>query len=256
LTQRNHNRALLNIGAVAAVTERTQYPPMKTAISSTACVLLASVIGISDARCEETEAEWLLAATRSWIKPFAVSGAVTESIEEHEARRALVVEAVVKVAEDATMPNLFPNAKNGRALSALMVLSVFRFESRFDVRVQNRHCKGLPKESCDSGKAWCLGQIHPEDVPKLAELGWTGADLEADAEKCARATFWRLDASRIACSAVGLEGGDRFSSYATGKCEKGGVMQLRYGAATNWAAKHPAPVAPAASSAPAKMPPS
>lgn len=222
---------------------------MKTIKAIVMAIVPATALVVAqDARSDEaqpqTRAAWLLAATSHWVKPFAVqAGAIVEDVDAHAARRAAIVEAVDKVTADAAMPSLFPSAvgADGRALSALMVLSVFRFESHFDVRVQSHHCKGLPKGSCDGGKAWCLGQVHPEDVPQLADLGWKGEDLQADVEKCVKATLWRLDAARRACSVQGLEGGDRFSSYATGKCGRSEIMQLRYGAAAAWLKAHPAP---------------
>lgn len=197
--------------------------------------------------------DWLLQATRKWT-PYYTTPAVmdkttgktvvlAETLEDHELRRRQIVQDVLRVALDPEMPALF-QGPTGRLHTALFVLSVFHYESSFNVRVDKHHCAGLPKSACDGGSAWCLGQIHPKDVAvpedfakKHPELSWDGPSLQETRAQCVRATIFRLRQARGTCP--NLKGHDAFAHYATGKCEPSEKMRMRVQLADAWAKHHP-----------------
>lgn len=207
---------------------------------------LTLVLAGRDTHAQTAAEDWLLAATESWTPSFAIKPTVDgtgkevvpgESAEAHRTRRALIVEGVLRAALSDTTPAVFDGAK-GRLYGALLVLGIWNEESHFDLRVDRYHCKGLPAGSCDGGHAWCLGQVHPKDVP---QLGYTGEDLAADYFKCARATLVRLAAAKAGTPKDAIAA-DRFCGYAIGHFESPcPPMRLRYQNMSRWAQKHPAP---------------
>lgn len=214
-------------------------------------VLLAVIVGIvvlgASARSSGSEdvQAWLLSATRSWQPYFAIpemrdAGKIVspaESLDEHGKRRAEIISAVWRAASDEKTPILF-TGPNGRAFTALFVLAIWKEESHYDLRVDKFHCAGLPKGSCDGGHAYCLGQVHPKDVP---QLGYTGPELEADNFKCALATIHRLAAAK-AGTPKEAHPADRFCGYAIGRFESPcPPMRFRYQYASTWAANKPLP---------------
>jgi hypothetical protein len=180
--------------------------------------------------------EWLYDATIAWQPAFSVkSKSVTESIEEHKERRRKIAASVWSAANDPSTPVLF-SGTYGRQLTALFVLGIWKAESNFDIRVDKLHCVDLPKGSCDGGSAYCLGQIHPNDVP---QLGYSGIELQSDNIKCARATIYRLSAAK-AGTPKDANPADRFCGYATGHFESPcPLMRLRYSFASSWSKHHP-----------------
>ncbi len=206
---------------------------------------LTMILASADARATDPTVQWLLDATESWTPSFALKPTTKdgkeivpgESLENHRERRRLIVEGVLRAALAPETPAVFDGPK-GRAYGALLVLGIWNEESHFDLRVDKHHCLGLPAGSCDGGHAWCLGQVHPKDVP---QLGYTGEDLAADYYKCARATLVRLAAAKAGTPKDAVAA-DRFCGYAIGHFETPcPPMRLRYQNMSRWAKAHPAP---------------
>lgn len=214
---------------------------MKT-IAALVFFLLVTLAGNAHGKSDFASVnDWLLAASLKWQPAFAIKSPVaSESEEEHRARRAQIVADLWKAASDPATPVLFSGPK-GREETAIFVLGVWMEESHFDLRVDKHHCAGLEPGFpwCDGGRAWCMGQIHPEDVP---QLGYSGPELQADNVKCARATIVRLAAAKAGTPKDAPHPGDRFCGYAVGHyespCPK---MRLRYWHGSSWAKVHPAP---------------
>jgi len=206
---------------------------------------LTMILASADARAVDPTALWLLDATESWTPSFALKPTVKagkeivpgETLEDHRERRRRIVEGVLRAALAPETPAVFDGPK-GRAYGALLVLGIWNEESHFDLRVDKHHCLGLPAGSCDGGHAWCLGQVHPKDVP---QLGYSGEDLAADYYKCARATLVRLAAAKAGTPKDAVAA-DRFCGYAIGHFETPcPPMRLRYQNMSRWAKVHPAP---------------
>ena len=206
----------------------------------TLCVALTS----SHLLAATTTADWMRDATLSWIPAYAIDGNAAlgipaETKEQHAARRAAIAADVEAAVNDQDTAPLFAGP-DGRAKTGLFVLAIWRGESNYDLRVHRHHCKGLPAGSCDSGRAWCMGQLHWDDgVSTLMPKGWTATDLETDVKKCAKATVAVLRYSMKACSH--LKGPDQFAAYASGKCIPNDKMRARYEATMAWAKAHPLP---------------
>lgn len=190
--------------------------------------------------------EWLYAASVKWQPPYGItstaSSPFSESIDDHIARRKQIAADLWAAASDPKTPVLFTGPR-GRELTAIFVMGIWKVESEFDLRVDKHHCAGMPKGYCDSGAAWCLGQVHPADVP---QLGYSGQELQADNVKCARATIVRLAAARSLAPKTAPHDGDLFCGYAVGHfespCPK---MRYRYSFGAQWSKHHPPPVLPA-----------
>ncbi len=204
-------------------------------------IFVAAIIAVStstahaDMKYLSTE-EWLLDATLSWQPTFSVNTkSVQETAPEHLRRRREIAASVWIAAKDPSTPILF-SGPYGRELTALFVLGIWKAESHFDIRVDKFHCIDLPKGSCDSGSAYCLGQVHPKDVP---QLGYSGIEMQTDNVKCAKATIYRL-ASAKAGTSKEENPADRFCAYATGHFETPcPTMRLRYSYASSWSKHHP-----------------
>lgn len=183
--------------------------------------------------------EYLLEASLHFQPAFALAKTKNfagETLDEHRARRAEIVGDVWRAVNDPATPALFlgPRAKID---AALFVLGVWKEESHFDARVDKHHCVDLPKGSCDGGMAFCMGQVHPKDLP---QLGYTGPELLADRTKCARATITRLVMARAGAPKDAPHPADRYCGYAVGHYQTPcPLMRLRYSYGAAWRASHP-----------------
>lgn len=209
-------------------------------------VLTASIAHASENNTATVE--WLYNASVSMDPLVELSASktnpnITETREQASERRSNITRSIWIAANDPNTPMLFTGPR-GREFTALFVLGIWHEESHFDLRIDKHHCVGIPPtmcpngKCCDSGHAWCLGQIHPKDVP---QLGYTGEELQADNVKCARATITRLAAAK-AGTPQDANPADRFCSYAVGHFESPcAPMRLRYSHAAKWNKEHPAP---------------
>jgi hypothetical protein len=197
---------------------------------------------------------WLLAATRAWQPAYSIPATFVqgvqivpgESLEAHAARRAQIVADVWAVVRDPKSPKIFKGPVSAQA-TALFVLAIFHEESHYDLRVDKHHCAGLGKNSCDGGAAYCMGQIHPKDLP---QLGLSGSELEADRKKCVLAVITRLAAARAGAPKAlppSADVGDLFCGYAVGSYQSPcPSMRVRWFRVSSWVKSHPVPTAPPA----------
>lgn len=217
-------------------------------------LLLVLWLFSGDARAADDTAvrTWLLSATRAWQPAYSIAPSIEngkqiapgETLAEHAARRAEIVDDVWAVVRDPKTPKLFTGPMAAQA-TALFVLAIFKEESHFDLRVDKHHCKGLPKNSCDGGVAYCMGQVHPKDVP---QLGFSGEELEADRKKCVLAVVTRLAAARALAPKVrpaDADVGDLFCGYAIGSYKSPcPSMRLRWFRVSSWVKGQPVPALP------------
>lgn len=115
-----------------------------------------------------------------------------ETPAQTEARYKELADAAITVA--STNPPLFAESE-GRTRTALLLLSLAFFESRFHNRVTTAATKKELKEGrSDHGRSWCAVQINigrdgigkrkGGHLERLIPEGWTGQELEADPVKC------------------------------------------------------------------------
>lgn len=105
----------------------------------------------------KTLTSYLLAAMTAWM-PIR-NHAHSETPEVTQARYEQIAADVAQIALDPDETPLF-QGEDGRAKTALLLLSVALHESGFRGDVDAGKCK--PYE-CDHGKAFSIWQLHPED---------------------------------------------------------------------------------------------
>src|SRR5262249_39879392 len=150
--------------------------------------------------------------------------------------------AIALVSLDPAEAPMF-GGKFGRERMAALLLSVSYFESgwRRDVHL------GIGKLARgDSGRSWCLMQIHIRKGPP--QDGWDGPrrggargpELVASRERCLRAGLHILRRSARACSQRPLT--QWLNAYASGTCERGeNESRARVDTAIRWFTQHPPP---------------
>lgn len=198
---------------------------------------------------------WVLAASLSWLpvpgptqpSPFGGLALHDETASGYLLRRESIARDTVAVAFDPSEAPLF-DGPNGRAETALYLSSIQRFESGYDLLVDNGKIRG-------PGGEVCLNQVMVDAGRRNGEMvtaeGWTKADLLADRRKCVRAALHKLRVSKSICSDAkhaqnatkkALTGADAFSIYMTGRCVEGSRYAAhRYDLARKWLASNPAP---------------
>jgi hypothetical protein len=123
---------------------------------------------------------WLLTALATWTP-------MQGKTEVRMAKLNSIAEDIISVvyAEPATFKGPYAHAK-----MALLVGAVGARESRFEDRIQAGKCK---KGECDSGRAYCYMQIHPNSGIEIVEgdreigystKGYAGKDLLESQSLC------------------------------------------------------------------------
>jgi hypothetical protein len=152
----------------------------------------------------ETLVTYLVAAMQAWV-PLGIQA--PEPREEALARYASIATDAAKVAMDPAEAPLFAGA-DGRARTALLMLSVASFESDFHKSVDEGRRRG------DNGRSYCVMQIHVGD--ETTRDGWTGPQMIQDRTLCFRAGLHLLRWSLGVCQSLELD--DRLSAYVAGRC--------------------------------------
>jgi hypothetical protein len=172
---------------------------------------------------------YLVAAMVGWVPVYAQP--------DHETRDE-VIDRYESIARDAATVALDPDetplfdGPDGRARTALLMLSVASFESGYRKRVDDGRGRG------DNGHSFCLMQIRVGTG--ATREGWTGPDLVEDRTRCFRAALHILRTSFGICHSAPLE--DRLSAYASGSCTAGTeASKKRILRARNWSATHEVP---------------
>lgn len=179
---------------------------------------------------------WLLAAMRAWV-PVAGGG-------EREATEARYASIAADAAATAEAEEPLFKGEHGVAKTALLLVSVARYESNFLASVDEGRKRG------DGGKSWCLTQVlFPGDDAHRslvvedgkyrwshdAAEGWTGKDLVDDRRKCFAAALAIARDSYRACG--------NLSGYTSGHCSRTEKKALiREGLAKAWFKGHAPPV--------------
>jgi hypothetical protein len=170
---------------------------------------------------------YLVAAMTTWVPLHAHA----EPKEETATRYDSIAHDAITVAYDESEAPLFPGP-NGRAQTALLMLSVASLESSYKRTVDDGTRKG------DHGRSVCLMQIRVGDG--VTGDGWSSFDLVTDRTKCFRAGLHILRGSFAACHRLPLT--DRMSAYATGHCAEGEEKgRLRVVRALDWWGTHEVP---------------
>jgi hypothetical protein len=151
---------------------------------------------------------WLVSIMVGWAPPEQTARGPwpelrNETLAETEARYGALALAAYEVAR--ANPPLFKESTDGRSRTrtALLLLSLAYFESRFHNRVTT--LKGKDRKRSDFGKSWCAvqillgrpGQPLPEHYVNAVPERWSGAELEADPAKCLTVGY-RLAARSLA----------------------------------------------------------
>ena len=108
---------------------------------------------------------YLVAAMTAWVP---LQGAAASRRTKRMARYESIARDVAAVAFDEAEEPLFPGP-DGRAQTALFMLSIASFESAYRKRRRRRHGRG------DHGHSYCLMQIRVGDG--TTREGWTGRQL-------------------------------------------------------------------------------
>jgi hypothetical protein len=175
---------------------------------------------------------YLVAAMTAWVPLYAQPG--PDSTDDTMARYESIARDVVSVAFDPSEKPLF-SGPQGRAQTALLMLSVASFESGFRKAVDQGIRRG------DRGDSYCLMQIHVGDG--VTREGWTGKQLVEQRPLCFRAALHIMHRSFSVCRALPIE--DRLSAYASGHCyEHAAVSRSRMNRARAWWASHTPPAEP------------
>jgi hypothetical protein len=199
---------------------------------------------------------WLVAASLSWFPvpaetqpgPFSKLALNGETPAAYLARRESIARDFIEVASDANETPVFEGA-DARARTALLLMSIARFESGYDLLVDTGAVRGPAGEVCLLQVLVDARYVKGRGM-ETAE-GWTADELVVDRKKCARAALHKLRVSRAICSDAkhplnaakkALAGADVFSIYTNGRCVEGSLhAKHRVGFATAWASAHPAP---------------
>lgn len=201
---------------------------------------------------------WLLAASLSWYAvptptqpgPFSKSALNGETPAAYLARREATARDFVEVAFDPAEQPVFEGA-DGRARTALLLMSIARFESGYDLLVDDGRVRGPGGEVCELQVMVDARYVKGRGME--TREGWTAGELIADRKKCARAALHKLAASKAICSDAkspqnaskkALTGADVFTLYTGTRCIEGSPYAAhRVGFANAWASSHPAPSA-------------
>ncbi len=176
--------------------------------------------------------KYLLAAMAAWVQILAARW-VGEEPAAQLVRRENIARAAWTVAHDPHEPALF-GGPQGRAKTALFMLSIASFESGYHRRVDNGEKRG------DKGNSSCLMQVWTPCRSCRTPDGWTGDDLVASHERCFRAGLHALAMSLERCAH--LKGSDKFSLYTNGQCTTGAwAARHRVARAEAWLTEHPMP---------------
>jgi len=171
---------------------------------------------------------YLVAAMVGWVPAHAQP---QESPDEVMDRYESIARDAATVALDPDEAPLF-GGPDGRARTALLMLSVASYESGYRKRVDDGRGRG------DNGRSFCLMQIRV-GTGATGE-GWTGPDLVEDRTRCFRAALHILRKSFGICHSLPVE--DRLSAYASGSCTAGTeASRRRILRASNWGATHTLP---------------
>ncbi|MGD0675189.1 MAG: hypothetical protein ABSC94_07205 [Polyangiaceae bacterium] len=173
---------------------------------------------------------YLVAAMTAWV-PLHAHGR-SEASADIQARYESIARDAVTVAFDEGETPLFAG-RDGRAETALLMLSIASFESSFRKTVDDGIGRG------DGGRSYCLMQIRVGRG--VTREGWTGPQLIDDRRLCFRAALHLLHASFSACHSYPAD--DRLSAYASGHCFlDAAVSRSRILRARNWWSTHPLPL--------------
>jgi len=177
----------------------------------------------------ESLVTYLVAAMMSWVPLYAHKA--FEAPDETKARYASIARDAASVALDEDETPVF-GGPQGRALTALLMVSVASFESSFRKTVDDGTVLG------DHGRSYCLMQIRV--AGGTTREGWTGPQLLEDRTRCFRAALHMLRGSFGACHALPMD--DRLSAYATGRCTPDEPRSRgRVGRAKAWWVNHAPP---------------
>jgi hypothetical protein len=181
----------------------------------------------------ESLVTYLVAAMVAWVPLHA--HAPLESPADAHARYESIAHDVAAVALEQSEAPLF-DGPDGRAQTAVLMLSVASFESSFRKAVDDGQGRG------DRGRSYCLMQIHVGDG--VTREGWSGHQLVEDRTLCFRAALHILRSSFGACRALPVD--DRLSAYASGRCfAEATISRSRIGRARRWWQSHAPPPSPA-----------
>jgi len=199
---------------------------------------------------------WVLAASLSWLPvpvvgqpgPFSKSALNGETPDAYLARREAIARDAVAVAFDPAEAPVF-DGPTARADTALLMMAIARFESGYDLLVDDGRVVGPMGESCVMQVM--VDAAYKKGVGMITREGWTARELVLDRQKCMRAALHKLQVSRSICtdakhpqnaSHKALVGADAFGLYVGTRCVEGSVYAAhRYDLARKWAAGHPAP---------------
>ncbi len=174
---------------------------------------------------------YLVSAMLSWVPLYAQTA---ESKEDALGRYESIAQDAAAVAYDDREAPLF-SGPNGRAQTALLMLSIASYESSYQKAVDDGTGLG------DHGHSFCLMQIRVG--VGVTREGWTGQDLVSERARCFRAALHILHGSFNVCRKLPVE--DRMSAYATGRCfENASVSRSRIGRARTWWLNNPSPPPP------------
>ena len=177
----------------------------------------------------ESLVTYLVAAMIAWVPP--VAQAPSESAADVQARYERIARDLASIVTDEGETALFAGP-DGRAQTALLMLSVASFESSFRKTVDDGVGRG------DGGRSYCLMQIHVGSG--VTREGWSGQQLIDDRKMCFRSALHLLHSSFGVCHSYPIE--DRLSAYASGHCYlDSAVSRSRMVRARNWWSAHPLP---------------
>lgn len=178
---------------------------------------------------KEIVVAWILSLIVSFAPPAKVaSGPQFEGWEETADEKLVRYEAIATdlyetVFENPDNASLFSGGFKGKLRTTTLLLATAAHESAFSRDVDQGPCfrKNGYKGRCDSGKAYCMMQVHVGPDGKTPE-GWTGEELFADRKKCFTTALNGMRRSIRACRKVHKTPNLWLSAYASGDCERGG----------------------------------
>ncbi len=172
---------------------------------------------------------YLVGAMIAWV-PLS-SQPSSEARADAQARYESIAQDVASVVTDDAEAPLF-DGPDGRAQTALLMLSVASFESSYRKTVDDGRRRG------DGGHSYCLMQVRVGGA--TTREGFTGQELIDDRKRCFRAALHLLHLSFNACHSLPVE--DRLGAYATGHCFlAASVSRTRVERARNYSRAHAPP---------------
>lgn len=199
---------------------------------------------------------WLVAASLHWLPvpavnqpgPFGGLALNGETQDEYRSRRASMASDFVEVSFDPSEQPVF-DEPNARPKTALFLMSIARFESAYDLRVDDGRQPGLLGEVCSLQVM--IDWRYVRGVGMVTKEGWSKADLSSDRKKCARASLHKLQVSRLICSdskhplnasKKALSGSDVFTLYTGTRCSEGSpYAKNRWNPVADWISGNPVP---------------